>query len=49
MPHFVEFMPGYGLHAGYPSSNSCVRMPSWKARQFYNSAKLDIPVLIKNG
>ena len=53
MPYFVEFMPGYGLHAGYlpgyPASHGCVRMPFWKARQFYNAAKLDTPVIIKNG
>ena len=53
MPYFVEFMPGYGLHAGYlpgyPASHGCVRMPFWKARLFYNSAKLDTPVVIKNG
>lgn len=53
MPYFVEFMPGYGLHAGYlpgyPASHGCVRMPFWKARQFYNAAKLDTPVVIKGG
>ena len=53
MPYFVEFMPGYGLHAGYlpgyAASHGCVRMPFWKARQFYNAAKLDTPIVIKNG
>jgi lipoprotein-anchoring transpeptidase ErfK/SrfK len=53
MPYFVEFMPGYGFHAGYlpgyPASHGCVRMPFWKARQFYNAAKLDTPIVIKNG
>lgn len=52
MPYFIEFMPGYGLHAGYlpgyPASHGCVRMPFWKARQFYNEAKIDTPVIIKN-
>lgn len=53
MPYFVEFMPGYGFHAGYlpgyPASHGCVRMPFWKARQFYHAAKLDTPIVIKNG
>lgn len=52
MPYFVEFTPSYGLHAGYlpgyPASHGCVRMPFWKARQFYNAAKLGTPVVIKN-
>ncbi len=53
MPFFVEFMPGYGLHAGYlpgyPASHGCVRMPFWKARQFYIAAKMDTPIIIKKG
>lgn len=53
MPYFIEFMPGYGLHAGYlpgyPASHGCVRMPFWKARQFYNAAKPGTPVVIKGG
>lgn len=51
MPYFLEFSPGYGLHAGYlpgfPASHGCVRMPYWKARQFYNTAKLGTLVVIK--
>ena len=53
MPYFVEFRPGYGLHAGYlpgyPASHGCVRMPFWKARQFFNVAKENTPILIQRG
>src|SRR5689334_16909546 len=51
MPYFLEFSPGYGLHQGYlpgvPASHGCIRMPYWKARQFYNAARLGTPVLVK--
>ena len=51
MPYFLEFTPGYGLHQGYlpgvPASHGCIRMPYWKARQFYNAAYIGTPVLVK--
>jgi lipoprotein-anchoring transpeptidase ErfK/SrfK len=51
MPYFIEFSPGYGLHQGYlpgvPGSHGCIRMPYWKARQFYNAAHLGTVVVIK--
>ena len=51
MPFFVEFSPSYGLHAGYlpgePASHGCIRMPYWKARQFYRVAHIGTPVLVK--
>jgi lipoprotein-anchoring transpeptidase ErfK/SrfK len=51
MPYFLEFSPGYGLHQGYlpgvPASHGCIRMPYWKARQFYNAAHLGTLVVIK--
>jgi lipoprotein-anchoring transpeptidase ErfK/SrfK len=51
MPYFVEFKPGYGLHAGhlpgYPASHGCVRMPYWRARQFYNAVHIGTPVIVK--
>jgi lipoprotein-anchoring transpeptidase ErfK/SrfK len=51
MPFFVEFKPGYGLHAGhlpgYPASHGCVRMPYWRARQFYHAVHLGTPVIVK--
>jgi lipoprotein-anchoring transpeptidase ErfK/SrfK len=51
MPYFLEFSPGYGLHEGYlpgvPASHGCIRMPYWKARQFYNAAQIGTPVVVK--
>jgi lipoprotein-anchoring transpeptidase ErfK/SrfK len=51
MPYFLEFAPGFGLHAGYlpgfPASHGCVRMPYWKARQFYNTADVGTPIVIR--
>lgn len=52
MPFFVEFAPSYGLHAGYlpgvPASHGCIRMPYWKARQFYNAVELGTPVTVRH-
>lgn len=51
MPFFVEFSPGYGLHQGYlpgvPASHGCIRMPYWKARQFYEAARVGTAVTVK--
>lgn len=51
MPFFIEFLPGYGLHAGYlpgvPASHGCIRMPWWKARQFYRAVHLGTHVVVK--
>lgn len=51
MPYFLEFSPGYGLHQGYlpgePASHGCIRMPYWKARQFYNAAQVGTPVMVR--
>jgi len=51
MRYFLEFSPGYGLHQGYlpgvPASHGCIRMPYWKARQFYNAAHIGTPVVVK--
>ena len=51
MPYFLEFSPGYGLHQGYlpgvPASHGCIRMPYWKARQFYNTVHIGTPVAVK--
>jgi lipoprotein-anchoring transpeptidase ErfK/SrfK len=50
MPFFLEFSPGYGLHQGYlpgePASHGCIRMPYWKARQFYQAAHIGTPVRV---
>ena len=52
MPFFVQFKPSYGLHAGqlpgYPASHGCVRLSFWKARQFYNAARIGTPVVIRH-
>jgi lipoprotein-anchoring transpeptidase ErfK/SrfK len=51
MPFFLEFSPGYGLHQGYlpgePASHGCIRMPYWKARQFYLIARVGTPVVVR--
>jgi lipoprotein-anchoring transpeptidase ErfK/SrfK len=51
MPYFVEFSPGYGLHQGYlpgvAASHGCIRMPYWKARQFYDAAKIGTSVTVR--
>ena len=51
MPFFLEFSPGYGLHQGYlpgePASHGCIRMPYWKARQFFQVAQVGTPVTVK--
>ena len=52
MPFYVEFKPSYGLHAGYlpgvPASHGCIRMPYWKARQFYNNVRIGTPVVVRH-
>ena len=52
MPFYVEFKPSYGLHAGYlpgvPASHGCIRMPYWKARQFYNNVRIGTPVTVRH-
>ena len=51
MPFYLEFSPGYGLHAGhlpgYPASHGCVRLSYWKARQFFNEARVGTPVTVQ--
>lgn len=51
MPFYLEFSPSYGLHQGYlpgvPASHGCIRMPYWKARQFYNTARIGTPVTVR--
>ena len=49
-PFYLEFKPGYGLHAGhlpgYPASHGCVRLSYWKARQFYDAARVGTRVVV---
>ena len=50
MPYYLQFKPGYGLHAGHlpgrPASHGCVRLSYWKARQFYSASRIGTPVTI---
>jgi lipoprotein-anchoring transpeptidase ErfK/SrfK len=52
MPFSLEFSPGYGLHQGYlpgvPASHGCIRMPYWKARQFFSVARVGTPVIVRH-
>ena len=52
MPYFMEFAPGYGLHQGYlpgePASHGCIRMPYWKARQFWDAVKVGTPITVRS-
>ena len=51
MPYFVEFTPGFGLHAGnlpgYPASHGCVRLSYWNARRFFNAVRIGTRVSIR--
>jgi lipoprotein-anchoring transpeptidase ErfK/SrfK len=51
MPFYVQFLPSYGLHAGYlpgvPASHGCIRMPYWKARQFYRAVRVGTPITVR--
>jgi hypothetical protein len=51
MPYYIEFRPGFGLHAGarpgYPASHGCVRLSYWKARQFYQASRIGTRVTIR--
>ncbi|HVF72456.1 MAG TPA: L,D-transpeptidase [Chthoniobacterales bacterium] len=52
MPFYVEFSPSYGLHQGYlpgvPASHGCIRMPYWKARQFYEAARIGTSITVRH-
>jgi hypothetical protein len=45
MPHFMEFSPAVGMHAGYlpgyPASHGCVRMPRDLAALFFERVPID--------
>ncbi|PYJ88481.1 MAG: hypothetical protein DMF42_10380 [Verrucomicrobia bacterium] len=50
-PTFSNSRRATGLHQGYlpgvPASHGCIRMPYWKARQFYNAAHIGTSVVVK--
>jgi hypothetical protein len=35
------------LPAGVPASHGCIRMPYWRARQFYNNVRIGTPVIVR--
>lgn len=49
-PHFIEFAPKVGMHAGYlpgiPASHGCVRMPADLAAQFFAATPVGTPVYV---
>jgi len=51
MPFFVEVSPGYGLHQGYlpgvPAAHGCIRLPYWKARQYYEASRIGTTVTVR--
>ena len=51
MRYFMRFHAATGMHAGYlpgyPASHGCVRMPYWKARQFYHAVHVGTPVVVR--
>jgi lipoprotein-anchoring transpeptidase ErfK/SrfK len=51
MPYFMRFNGGYGMHAGYVpryrASHGCIRLPAEMARRFFNAAREDTPVIVK--
>jgi hypothetical protein len=50
MHYFMQFAPGFGLHAGYlpgyPASHGCVRMPEQKAIAFFQAVSIGTPVTV---
>lgn len=51
MPYFLRFNGGYGMHAGYVpkfrASHGCIRLPIRMARHFFENAREDTPVIVK--
>jgi hypothetical protein len=51
MPYFLEFSPGYGFAPGLPARRARItrmhQMPYWKARQYYQAARIGTPVMVK--
>ncbi len=51
MPFFMRFNGGYGMHAGYVprfrASHGCIRLPERMARHFFENAREDTPVIVK--
>ena len=47
MPYFLRIHEGIGMHAGYPASHGCIRLPEKMAVQFFNNAAVGTPVEIR--
>jgi lipoprotein-anchoring transpeptidase ErfK/SrfK len=51
MPYFLRFNGGYGMHAGYVpnfrASHGCIRLPMRMAKHFFENAREDTPVIVK--
>lgn len=51
MPYFLRFNGGYGMHAGYVpkfrASHGCIRLPARMAKHFFENARDDTPVIVK--
>jgi hypothetical protein len=51
MPYFMRFNGGYGMHAGYVprfrASHGCIRLPARMARHFFENARDDTPVIVR--
>jgi lipoprotein-anchoring transpeptidase ErfK/SrfK len=51
MPYFLRFNGGYGMHAGYVprfrASHGCIRLPERMARHFFEHAREDTPVIVR--
>jgi lipoprotein-anchoring transpeptidase ErfK/SrfK len=51
MPYFMRFNGGYGMHAGYVprfrASHGCIRLPEGMAKHFFENARDDTPVIVK--
>ncbi len=52
MPYFLRFNGGYGMHAGYVpkfrASHGCIRLPTSMAKHFFENAREDTPVVVRN-
>lgn len=51
MPYFLRFNGGYGMHAGYVprfrASHGCIRLPERMAKHFFDNAREDTPVIVR--
>jgi lipoprotein-anchoring transpeptidase ErfK/SrfK len=48
MQYFLRIHGGIGMHAGYPASHGCIRLPEKMAVQFFKHAAVGTPVEIRH-